>query len=133
MPLVAVVVDDSMLIRYTVGQLLEERGYRVESASNGFEALEVLKKERVDLVVTDLQMPKMSGGELITAIKSEGRTAQIPIVVLSAASDLEGEQRANFAICKDIDIETQLAKALDTIQGATATGGKKVRVQAAGN
>jgi CheY-like chemotaxis protein len=133
MPLVAVVVDDSMLIRYTVGQFLEERGYRVESASNGFEALEVLKKERVDLVVTDLQMPKMSGGELITALKSEGRTAQIPIVVLSGtASDLEGEQRANFAICKDIDIETQLAKALDCIQGATGKAGKKVRVQAAG-
>jgi CheY-like chemotaxis protein len=133
MPLVAVVVDDSMLIRYTVGQFLEERGYRVESASDGFEALEVLKKERVDLVVTDLQMPKMSGGELITALKNEGRTAQIPIVVLSGtASDLEAEQRANFAISKDIDIETQLGKALDCIQGATAKAGKKVRVQAAG-
>jgi CheY-like chemotaxis protein len=54
----AVIVDDSMLIRYTVSRFLEERGYTVESAANGSEALEVTKRVQPDLIVTDMQMPK---------------------------------------------------------------------------
>jgi CheY-like chemotaxis protein len=122
MSMVAVVVDDSMLIRYTVGRFLEERGYTVESAANGFEALEVVKRVRPDLIVTDMQMPKMSGGELITALKSELQTANIPIIIVAgrASGFHETEKRANFAICKDIDIETQLGKALDSLLGKKA-------------
>ena len=67
MPIVALVVDDSMLIRYTVCRFLEERGFAVESATNGVEALEVLARVRPNLIVTDMQMPKMTGSELITA------------------------------------------------------------------
>lgn len=119
MPLVAVVVDDSMLIRYTVGRFLEDRGYTVESAANGAEALEVLKRVRPDLIVTDMQMPKMSGGELIAFLKGDPRTAEVPIIVVAATpgGSVEGEQRANFTIRKDIDIETQLGKALDVLKG----------------
>ena len=54
MALVALVVDDSMLIRYTVCRSLEERGFTVESATNGLEALEVLKRIQPDLIVTDM-------------------------------------------------------------------------------
>ena len=66
MSLVALVVDDSMLIRHTVCRFLEERGFTVESATNGQEALEALKRIRPDIVITDMQMPKMDGSELIT-------------------------------------------------------------------
>ena len=69
MPAVALVVDDSMLIRYTVCRSLEERGFAVESATNGVEALQILERVHPDVIVTDMQMPKMSGGELITALK----------------------------------------------------------------
>jgi CheY-like chemotaxis protein len=125
MPTVALVVDDSMLIRYTVCRFLEQRGFAVESASNGAEALDVLSRVRADLIVTDMQMPKMSGGELISALKSKPETAGIPIIII-AGLDLTG-QRANFAIFKDIDIEAQLAKALDEVLG------KASRATAAGN
>ena len=54
----ALVVDDSMLIRYTVCRFLEERGFTVESATNGAEALEVLGRVKADLVFTDMQMPQ---------------------------------------------------------------------------
>jgi CheY-like chemotaxis protein len=73
MPVVALVVDDSMLIRHTVCRFLEERGFAVESATNGLEALEVLKRVRPDILITDIQMPKMSGTELITAVKYSDR------------------------------------------------------------
>jgi len=116
--MVAVVVDDSMLIRYTVGRFLEERGYTVESATNGGEALEVMKRVRPDLIVTDMQMPKMSGGELITALKSNPETSEVPIIIVAgrASGFHKTEKRANFSIYKDIDIETQLGKALDALR-----------------
>jgi CheY-like chemotaxis protein len=117
MPLVALVVDDSMLIRHTVCRFLEERGFRVESATNGRDAVEVLKRIRPNLVVTDMQMPKMSGEELISAIKAQPATANIPIVIVAGKQSgfEKREKRANFTIFKDIDIESQLAKALKTV------------------
>jgi len=114
-PRLALVVDDSMLIRHTVCRFLEERGFAVESASNGQEALEVLNRISPDLIVTDMQMPRMGGSELITALKNKPETAKIPVVIVAGrASGFDAtEKRADYAIYKDIDIETQLAKALD--------------------
>lgn len=108
-----------MLIRYTVCRFLEQRGFAVESATNGAEALDVLRHVHADLIVTDMQMPKMSGSELITALKSKPETAGIPIIIVAArASGFDkSEKRANFAIYKDIDIDAQLAKALDAVLG----------------
>ena len=119
MPAVALVVDDSMLIRYTVCRSLEERGFTVESATNGVEALQVLERVRPDVIVTDMQMPKMSGSELITALKKNPGTANIPIIIVAgrASGFDEKEKRADFAIYKDIDIQGQLEKALDAVMG----------------
>ncbi len=124
----ALVVDDSMLIRYTVCRFLEERGFAVESATNGAEALEMLGYLKPDLIFTDMQMPKMSGSELMTALKSKPETAGIPVIIVAGrVSGLaETEKRANFVIYKDIDIENQLGKALDQVVG------KSSRAQAAG-
>ena len=121
---VALVVDDSMLIRYTVCRFLEERGFAVESATNGAEALEVLTRIQPALIVTDMQMPKMSGSELITALKSKPETASVPIIIVAGrASGFDKlEKRANFAIYKDIEIEAQLAKALDAVLGKASQG-----------
>jgi len=117
MSTVALVVDDSMLISYTVCRFLEERGFAVESATNGVEALQVLERTKPDLIVTDMQMPKMSGSELITALKGKAETANIPIIIVAgrASGFDEKEKRADFAIYKDIEIEGQLGKALDAL------------------
>jgi CheY-like chemotaxis protein len=119
MPAVALVVDDSMLIRYTVCRFLEERGFAVEAATNGAEALQILGRVHPDLIVTDMQMPKMSGSELITALKKNPETANIPIIIVAgrASGFDETEKRADFAIYKDIDIQAQLEKALDAVMG----------------
>ena len=113
----ALVVDDSMLIRHCVCRFLEEHGFSVESASNGQEALETLQRVTPDLIVTDMQMPKMGGSDLITALKSQPSTAEIPIVIVASRQSgfNDNERRADVAIFKDIDIETQLAKALAAI------------------
>ncbi len=119
MPTKALVVDDSMLIRYTVCRYLEERGFTVESATNGAEALEIIHRVLPDLIFTDMQMPKMSGGEFITQLKSNPETAKVPIIIVAgrASGFDKTEKRANFVIYKDIEIESQLEKALDELGG----------------
>jgi CheY-like chemotaxis protein len=116
----ALVVDDSMLIRHTVCRFLEERGYAVESATNGLDALQVLQGTRPDVLITDMMMPKMDGSQLITEMKKDPNTATIPIIVLAgrqSAAGLPPEYRANATIWKDIDIVTQLEKALHETLG----------------
>lgn len=129
MTVVALVVDDSMLIRHTVCRFLEERGYAVESATNGREALEALKRVQPDIVITDMQMPRMSGSELITALKSRPATAKIPIVIVAGKQSgfEQTEKRANFTIFKDIDIEDQLAKALQALLGSDPVKGQAAK------
>jgi chemosensory pili system protein ChpA (sensor histidine kinase/response regulator) len=128
MPEVALVVDDSMVIRHIISRFLEERGFAVESASNGVEALEILKRVRPVLLITDMQMPTMSGSELISALKNKPETAAIPILILTGRSSGfdSKENRAEFTIFKDIDVQEQLEKAL------TAVAVKAAKAQASG-
>jgi len=120
---VALVVDDSMLIRHTVCRYLEQRGFAVESATNGMEALDLLKTVLPDVIITDLMMPKMDGKELICNLRANTQTAAIPVVVLAGKSSTEDERSgANFVIFKDIAIEAQLQKALVAALGPEALG-----------
>ncbi len=115
MPRLALVVDDSMLIRHTVCRFLEDCGFAVESATDGVEALEMLAHLEPSLIITDLQMPKMSGGELIAALQGRAQTAAIPLLILAARKSGPEPAEARHAravIYKDIDIDQQLSKAL---------------------
>jgi CheY-like chemotaxis protein len=122
---IVLVVDDSMLIRHAICRFLEERGFIVETATNGHEALAALKQISPALIVTDMLMPGMSGGELITALKSQLSTASIPVVVVAGRqSDPAGcEKRADFVIYKDIDIQEQLGEAVDQLFGSSSAKG----------
>jgi CheY-like chemotaxis protein len=119
MPLLALVVDDSMLVRHTVGRFLQERGFEVETAGNGVEALEILARVRPDLIITDLRMPKMHGGELITKLKSKPETARIPVLILAARQSGRDHNHARdeYTIYKDIDVNAQLDRALKLVLG----------------
>ena len=108
---------------------LEARGFAVEAAVNGVEAQDMLARVRADLIVTDMRMPKMSGSEFITALKSKEETARIPVIVVTskASGSCEADERADFVIYKDIDVETQLDAALEAVME------NKSRGQANGN
>ncbi len=119
---VALVVDDSMLIRHTVCRFLEERGFAVESAANGLEALGILETVTPDLIVTDLQMPKMSGLELIAAVRSRPSTAAIPLLVLTGTHGARPRSDTfPHIVCKDIDLEAELGRALEEVCAQAAT------------
>lgn len=121
---VALVVDDSMLIRYSICRFLEARGFTVEAAVNGAEAVEVLARVHADLIVTDMRMPKMSGGEFITVLKSKEETCGIPIIVVTSRANgsSEPDERADFVIYKDINVDAQLDAALDTVMEHKSRG-----------
>lgn len=129
MPRCALVVDDSMLIRHTICRFMEARGFSVESAQNGVEALESAKRVRPDIVITDMQMPKMDGREFIAALKSQTATANIPIVIVAGQQSGLGqdEECADFVIFKDIDIEEQLSNALNALLGQQTSKARAAR------
>jgi CheY-like chemotaxis protein len=84
MPLLALVIDDSMLIRQIVCRFLEKRGLEVLTATDGITALETLRTVRPDVIFTDLQMPRLGGRDFIQALKANQATADIPVLILAA-------------------------------------------------
>ena len=123
MSMLALVIDDSMLIRHTVCRFLESRGFKVETAADGIAALETLKLIRPHLIVTDLQMPQLSGYQLIDTLKADQETAGIPILVLAAKPLAEAplDSRVHAFIYKDLNVEEQLNQALESLFPRPAT------------
>lgn len=78
------VVDDEAHITHVVSLKLGNAGYDILTAHDGEEALELALQELPDLVITDLQMPYMSGVELCARLREDPRTAQIPAIMLTA-------------------------------------------------
>ena len=79
------VVDDEPEINKLVARIFEKRGYRVNSALDGAEALASVKRERPDLLILDLNLPKVDGWEVCRQLKSDPATRSIPIIMLTAA------------------------------------------------
>ena len=117
MSLLALLIDDSMLIRHTVGRFLEARGFSVETATDGVAALEALKMIRPDTIFTDLKMPRLDGYALIDALKANPETARIPVLVLAAKPPSEDLKitGTHSIIYKDLNIEAQLIHALESL------------------
>lgn len=83
MAMTVLVVEDTELLRRMYADSLTQQGYRVLSASDGLEALSVLRTDTPDLILLDLIMPKMGGLEVIDLLKKDPRLSAIPVVILS--------------------------------------------------
>ena len=86
---ILVVEDEEEIKEYMVERL--QKSFIVEQAANGVEALEILQKEHVDLVVSDVMMPEMDGIELCHQIKSDIKLSHIPVVFLTAKNDTDSK------------------------------------------
>jgi CheY-like chemotaxis protein len=95
------VVDDDPSMRFLLRLIFESSGYEVSDAQHGVAALLKIKDALPDLVVTDMMMPVMDGGELITHLRSNPRTADIPILALTANPDArEAAAEADYVLGK---------------------------------
>jgi CheY-like chemotaxis protein len=80
------VVDDESAIIEVLRGLLEDEGYRVVSAANGYEGLERVAQARPDLIISDVMMPRMGGVAFMHALRQDSSYATIPVVLASAAA-----------------------------------------------
>jgi two-component system chemotaxis response regulator CheY len=80
-------VDDSSTMRRMVSFTLKSAGYEVLEAGDGAEALALLKTRAVDLVISDINMPKLNGIELTRELRSQPNYSRTPIILLTTESD----------------------------------------------
>lgn len=87
------VVDDSLTVRELERKLLAARGYDVSVAVDGMDGWNAVRSETFDMVITDVDMPRMDGIELVTLIKRDARTADLPVMIVSYKDREEDRQR----------------------------------------
>ena len=88
------IVDDSAASLESIETILTSSGYETETANEGMEALDKFLKHKPDLVITDLEMPVMDGFALARLIRGDKSSAHIPIIFISAASDIASKLKA---------------------------------------
>jgi chemosensory pili system protein ChpA (sensor histidine kinase/response regulator) len=122
---VIVVADDSISVRKFVGRMLEKNGYRVKLAADGLEAAELVAQHGCHLVVTDLEMPRMTGYELMVQLRQSPATRRIPVMVVTSRAGAKHRDRAikegaAAFLTKPVQ-EDQLLAAVEQLIGTEAT------------
>jgi two-component system chemotaxis sensor kinase CheA len=87
------VVEDSITSRMLIKGILESAGYHVRTAVDGMEAFTLLRAERFDLVVSDVEMPRLNGFELTARIRADKRLAALPVVLVTALDTRADRER----------------------------------------
>ncbi|KOR31298.1 hypothetical protein TI04_01570 [Achromatium sp. WMS2] len=94
---VVLVVDDSLSARRALVQVMEDAGYRVQSARDGLEAVNLIAEQRPNIVLADMEMPRMNGIELTAHLRAHPGTANIPVVMITSRSTAKHRQQASAA------------------------------------
>jgi len=89
------IVDDDPVVRRLTTRALQNDGYVLTEATNGREALEVMRRETPDLVILDFVMPELDGLDVLRALRADPATVSLPVLMLTSQSD-EGSTRAGF-------------------------------------
>ena len=116
-----VVADDSISVRKFVGRLLEKNGYVVKLAADGLEAAELVAQHGCHLVITDLEMPRMTGYELMVQLRQDPATRRIPVMVVTSRAGAKHRDRAmkegaSAFLTKPVQ-EDQLLAAVEELMG----------------
>jgi diguanylate cyclase (GGDEF)-like protein len=115
------IVDDEPHIRRILGFLLDQRGYVTSQAADGVEAVEAARRDRPDLILLDLMMPRMDGFEVCEALRSDFSTAQIPVIMLTAKGEVSDKVRglqggANDYLTKPYDNKELIARVQNMLE-----------------
>jgi chemosensory pili system protein ChpA (sensor histidine kinase/response regulator) len=125
---VVVVADDSISVRKFVGRMLEKAGYRVKLASDGLEASEIVAQVGCHLLITDLEMPRMNGYELMAHLRQDPVTRRIPVLVVTSRAGAKHRDRAMKEgalgfLTKPVQ-EDQLVATVEKLIGSEAPQGR---------
>jgi chemosensory pili system protein ChpA (sensor histidine kinase/response regulator) len=91
------IVDDALSVRNTLVQLVQDAGFRAESARDGMDAIDALRVFRPDVVLTDLEMPNMNGIELTTHIRHHDELKTVPVIMITSRSQEKHRRAATEA------------------------------------
>jgi len=121
------IVDDHPTMREAMRLVLDDEGFTVDEAADGARALELVARDRPDLVLLDLNMPGISGPDLLEALKASRVTSGIPVVVVTAEEE-EGRRAAMQAGAEDYLTKPFSPHALvqtveQVLEGSEPTGG----------
>ena len=115
------IVEDSIVVSKFLTAAFKNAGFRVKTASDGFEALEKSIKDDINLVVTDLNMPQMDGITLLKNLKENEDTKKIPVILMSSNMPDKNEIYGSFAFFskpfKESDMIAAAKKAVKDIYG----------------
>jgi len=115
---IAMVVDDSITMRKASGNLLKRHGFEVITARDGIDAVALLHEQMPDIILLDVEMPRMDGFEFATLVKNDDQFSHLPIIMITSRT---GEKHRNRA--RDIGVNAYLGKPyqegelVDTLQG----------------
>lgn len=110
-------VEDNEMNRDMLSRRLARRGHEVLTAVSGHAGVALAGTEQPELILMDLSLPDLDGWEATRLLKGEGRTAHIPIVVLTAHAMAEDRERAFAAGCDDYDTKpVDFARLLEKIE-----------------
>ncbi|HYX07383.1 MAG TPA: response regulator [Bacteroidales bacterium] len=109
------VIDDSTTNVVLLEAILNDHGYKIDTAFNAKEAFQIISRQLPDLILLDLLMPRINGYEFLESIKSKEATRNIPVVVISAVTDNENIKKtmklgAHDYIKKPVDIQNLVDK-----------------------
>lgn len=93
-PLLVLVVDDSVTVRKVTSRLLERNGMNVLTAKDGIDALAVLEEHTPDLMLLDIEMPRMDGFEVATQVRNDPRLMRLPIIMITSRTGQKHRDRA---------------------------------------
>jgi CheY-like chemotaxis protein len=112
------VADDEIHIVHVVTIKLRNNGFQVVTAENGAKAFELACSERPDIIVTDVQMPVMTGLELVAKLRQCEQTKDIPVIMLTARSfAIEDEQKQQLQISECVSKPFSPRELLKSIEG----------------
>ncbi|MEU4379997.1 ATP-binding protein [Micromonospora echinofusca] len=124
------VADDNADMRAYLARLLGEQGWQVQTVGDGRQALEAIRRERPDLVLTDVMMPEVDGFELVRRLRRQADTRTLPVVVLSARAggdaSVEGlDLGADDYVVKPFAAADLIARIRATLHGARSRGDRR--------
>ena len=118
---VILIVDDSHVVRALYAYTLQDKGYQTLEADNGISALETLQKSPVSLAIVDINMSHMDGITLVSQIRANPQTKDLPVIIISSNDDVNHVERgksagANLFLVKPPDPEVLIKSVQSLIQ-----------------
>lgn len=118
------IVDDNRTMRKALELKLSSYGYRIVTAGDGKEGLEIAARELPDLIISDVDMPVMDGGEMVSKLRASGRTSDIPVIFLTGLITKDENATESTGQTIYLSKKSSIPELLNAVRGRLAMAAK---------